>query len=40
VLELMEGPTLAERIAQGAIPVDQSLAVNHDNLARNRRIVC
>ncbi len=25
VLELVEGPTLAERIAQGAIPVDEAL---------------
>src|SRR5262245_35481452 len=27
VLELIEGPTLAERIAQGALPVDQALAI-------------
>ena len=25
VLELVEGPTLAERIAQGAIPIDEAL---------------
>ena len=27
VLELVEGPTLAERIAQGAIPVDEAIAI-------------
>jgi Tol biopolymer transport system component len=27
VMELVEGPTLAERIAQGPIPVDESLAI-------------
>jgi hypothetical protein len=27
VLELVEGPTLADRIAQGAIPVDEALPV-------------
>ncbi len=27
VLELVEGPTLAERIAQGAIPVDEALSI-------------
>jgi serine/threonine-protein kinase len=27
VLELVEGPTLADRIAQGAIPLDESLAI-------------
>jgi len=27
VLELIEGPTLADRIAQGAIPVDETLAI-------------
>ena len=27
VMELVEGPTLADRIAQGAIPVDESLAI-------------
>ncbi len=27
VLELVEGPTLAERIAQGAIPVDEALRI-------------
>ena len=27
VLELVEGPTLAERIAQGAIPVDETLPI-------------
>ncbi|HJZ74165.1 MAG TPA: protein kinase [Vicinamibacterales bacterium] len=27
VLELVEGPTLAERIAQGAIPLDEALAI-------------
>jgi eukaryotic-like serine/threonine-protein kinase len=27
VLELVEGPTLADRIAQGALPVDQALAI-------------
>ncbi len=27
VLELVEGPTLAERIAQGAIPVDEALPI-------------
>ncbi len=26
VLELVEGPTLAERIAEGAIPVDEAIA--------------
>ena len=27
VLELVEGPTLAERIAQGPIPVDEAIAI-------------
>jgi serine/threonine-protein kinase len=27
IMELVEGPTLAERIAQGAIPVDEALAI-------------
>src|SRR5271165_7074527 len=27
ILELVEGPTLAERIAQGPIPVDEALAI-------------
>ena len=27
VLELVEGPTLAERIAQGAIPIDEALPI-------------
>src|SRR5580700_8171165 len=27
VMELVEGPTLADRIAQGAIPLDQALAI-------------
>ena len=27
VLELVEGPTLAERIAQGAIPIDEALFI-------------
>src|SRR2546421_9882113 len=27
VLELVEGPTLAERIAQGPIPIDEALAI-------------
>src|SRR3989441_7770652 len=27
VMELVEGPTLAERIASGAIPLDESLAI-------------
>ncbi len=27
VLELVEGPTLADRIAQGAIPVDEALPI-------------
>ena len=27
VLELVEGPTLADRIAQGAIPLDEALAI-------------
>jgi serine/threonine protein kinase len=29
VLELVEGPTLAERIAQGPIPIDEALAIAH-----------
>ena len=28
VLELVEGPTLADRIAQGAIPLDEALPIN------------
>src|SRR5262245_12308608 len=27
VMELVEGPTLADRIAQGAVPIDESLAI-------------
>jgi len=27
VMELVEGPTLADRIAQGALPVDETLAI-------------
>ena len=27
VLELVEGPTLAERIAQGALPLDEALSI-------------
>ena len=27
VLELVEGPTLADRIAQGPIPIDEALAI-------------
>ena len=27
VLELVEGPTLAERIAEGSIPVDEAIAI-------------
>ena len=30
VLELVEGPTLAERIAQGAIPLDETIAIGTD----------
>src|SRR6266567_6258921 len=29
ILELVEGPTLAERIAQGPIPPDEALAIAH-----------
>jgi eukaryotic-like serine/threonine-protein kinase len=29
VMELVEGPTLAERIKQGAIPLEESLAIAH-----------
>jgi serine/threonine-protein kinase len=27
VLELVEGPTLAERIARGPVPLDEALAI-------------
>ena len=27
VMELVEGPTLADRIAQGAIPLDEALSI-------------
>src|SRR6187549_1635131 len=27
VMELIEGPTLADRIAQGAVPVDEALSI-------------
>src|SRR4051812_29007112 len=30
VMELVEGPTLAERIAQAAIPVDEALPIVHE----------
>ena len=29
VLELVEGPTLADRIAQGALPLDEALPIAH-----------
>src|SRR5262245_48690781 len=29
VLELVEGPTLADRIQQGAVPLDEALAIAH-----------
>jgi eukaryotic-like serine/threonine-protein kinase len=29
VLELVDGPTLADRIAQGAIPIDEALSIAH-----------
>jgi serine/threonine protein kinase len=36
VLELVEGPTLADRIAQGALPVDQALAIARQSPPRSR----
>lgn len=39
VMELVEGPTLADRIAQGPIPVDEGLAVAKQmRVPRNRGI--
>ena len=34
ILELIEGPTLAERIEQGPIPVDEAIAQSRNRLPR------
>ena len=36
VMELVEGPTLADRIAQGAIPVDEALPIAKQIAGRSR----
>ena len=36
VMELVEGPTLAERIAKGAIPIDEALPIATQNRRRLR----
>ena len=38
VLELVEGPTLADRIAQGAVPLDEALRIATQSLTPSKRL--